>query len=211
MFRIRRIFDDGTPANQAVIEQAQDILRAQFSMMPEAEIRKLPGRLRDLLKFRYRSILSVAQGAADRVRGVAVLLHLSDLGACYLESLSNAPGVSGRGIGAALCQRVREEARALDCVGPFFEALPDDPALSRDEAIRRQNAERLKVYERVGARPDRLVAAFYRNRGYRKLADLPDFYRKGEGKAIYAMDIVHEEVVSAAKESANGPPDRASA
>lgn len=153
MFRIRKIFDDSTPANQAVIEQAQDILRAQFSMMPEAEIRKLPEQLRNPLKFRYRSILFVAQGAGDRVRGVAVLLHLSDLGACYLESLSNAPGVSGRGIGAALYQRVREEARALDCIGLFFEALPDDPALSRDEAIRRQNAERLKFYERFGARP----------------------------------------------------------
>lgn len=153
MFRIRKILDDSTPANQSVVRQAQDILRAQFSMMSEAEVEKLPAQLRDPLKFRFRSILFAAQDGGDRVRGVAVLLHLSDLAACYLESLSTAPGISGRGIGAALYQRVREEARALDGIGLFFEALPDDPALSRDAAIRHQNAERLKFYERFGARP----------------------------------------------------------
>ena len=153
MFRIRKILDDSTPATRSVIRQAQDILRAQFSMMPEAEIGKLSEQLRDPLKFRFRTILFVAQDASDRVKGVAVLLYLSDLGACYLETLSATPGVSGRGVGAALYQRVREEAWALDTIGLFFETLPEDPALSRDETIRHQNEERLKFYERFGARP----------------------------------------------------------
>jgi acetoin utilization deacetylase AcuC-like enzyme len=48
---------------------------------------------------------------------------------------------------------VREEARALNAVGLFFEALPDDPALSPEPILRRQNRARLRFYERYGARP----------------------------------------------------------
>src|SRR5690606_37786260 len=38
-------------------------------------------------------------------------------------------------------------------IGIFLEALPDDPALSPDPAVRKQNAARLKFYESFGARP----------------------------------------------------------
>ncbi|MFH1743205.1 MAG: histone deacetylase family protein, partial [bacterium] len=37
--------------------------------------------------------------------------------------------------------------------GLFYECLPDDPALSRDPDILKQNARRLRFYERYGARP----------------------------------------------------------
>ena len=41
----------------------------------------------------------------------------------------------------------------LKTVGIFFECLPDDPKLCKDPKILKQNAARLKFYERYGARP----------------------------------------------------------
>jgi acetoin utilization deacetylase AcuC-like enzyme len=87
------------------------------------------------------------------VRGFALLLHAPDLGFCYLDYLSAGRAQTGGGIGGALYQRVREAAWQLDVVGLFFESLPDDPELSPDPVVRRQNAARLKFYERFGARP----------------------------------------------------------
>lgn len=153
MLRIRRIPDDATPANASAIQQAQEILRAQFSGMPAYDVEKLTDQLRDPMKYRFRALLYVAEDTQDRVRGFAVLLHAPDLAFCYLETIAAAPGQTGSGIGAALYQRVRESAAALDVIGIFCECLPDDPALSPDPAIRRQNAARLRFYERFGALP----------------------------------------------------------
>ena len=94
----------------------------------------------------------MAENARDQTLGVALLLHAPDIGFSYLEMISTALGRTGRGIGATLYERVREEARALG-TQLYFESLPDDPALSPNPAIRAKNATRLKFYERYGARP----------------------------------------------------------
>jgi len=153
MFSIRMIYDDTTPANREAVGQVQAILRAQFSALDPAEIDKLPHQLRDPMKYRFRSILFVAENAKALVKGFALLLHAPDLPFCYLDYISAAPGGTGGGIGGTLYERVREEALALHAAGLFFEALPDDPKLSRDPRVRRQNAARLRFYERYGARP----------------------------------------------------------
>jgi acetoin utilization deacetylase AcuC-like enzyme len=82
-----------------------------------------------------------------------MLLHAPDLGFCYLDYLCAGRGETGGGIGGALYSRVREEAQQLDVIGIFLECLPDDPALSPDAAVRKQNSARLRFYERFGARP----------------------------------------------------------
>ena len=153
MLRIRKVQDDTTPANQAVIGEAQAIMRRQFPGIGEEEIAKLPDQLRDPVSFGFVSQLFVAEDARDRLHGLALLLFFSDIEVCYLELISAAPGATGRGIGDALYTRVREEAMALGAEALFFECLPDDPALSPDPEIRAQNAARLKFYERFGARP----------------------------------------------------------
>jgi acetoin utilization deacetylase AcuC-like enzyme len=56
-------------------------------------------------------------------------------------------------VGGAIYQRVREEAARLEAAGIFLECLPDDPALCRNPQILEQNAQRLRFYERFGARP----------------------------------------------------------
>ncbi len=153
MFLIRRVYDDITPSNQDAIRQVQDILRAQFPLLSRRDINKLPEQLRDPMKFRFKAILFIAEGARRHVDGFALLFHEPALGFCYLDYISAGPQKTGGGIGGALYERVREEALDLETLGLFFECLPDDPTLSRDPAIRKQNAARLRFYERYGARP----------------------------------------------------------
>jgi acetoin utilization deacetylase AcuC-like enzyme/GNAT superfamily N-acetyltransferase len=153
MFRIRRVYDDITPANQDAIAQVQEILRAQFPLLSRWDIKKLPEQLRNPMKYRFRSILFVAEGIRGHINGFALLFHEPALKFCYLDYISAGPQKTGGGIGGALYERLREEALDLETIGIFFECLPDDPKLSRIPEIRRQNAARLRFYERYGARP----------------------------------------------------------
>ena len=152
MLRIRKVADATTAANRSAIEAAQKIMREQFPGMPDYDIAKMPSQLGNPLKHRFVTRLFVAENARDQTLGLALLLDAPDIGFSYLELISTAPNRMGRGIGAALYERVREEARALG-TQLYFECLPDDPALSPNPEIRVNNASRLKFYERYGARP----------------------------------------------------------
>ncbi len=57
------------------------------------------------------------------------------------------------GIGSSLYESVREFARELGATGVFFECLPDDPGICKNESLIEQNRQRLKFYERFGAFP----------------------------------------------------------
>lgn len=153
MFRIRRIFDSSTSQNIESIQQSQTIMSQQFDGAPEEDIQKLPELLVNPLKYKFRTILFIAEDAKSRVRGFAILLHAPDLDFAYLDYIATAVDAPGRGIGGALYERVRSEAESLGVSGIFFECLPDDPALCKDEKILKQNAARLKFYETYGARP----------------------------------------------------------
>ena len=153
MFRIRRVYDDITPANKDAITEVQNILRAQFPRLLKRTVAKLPDQLRNPLKYRFRAIIFVADGVKGHIDGFALLLHEPTLKFCYLDYISAAKKMTGGGIGGALYERVREEALDLDTIGLFFECLPDDPCLSRNPETRKVNAARLRFYERYGARP----------------------------------------------------------
>ena len=153
MFRIRRILDAAAPANKSVIVQVQEILRAQFSGLKEEEILALPEKLNNPLKYRFQSRLLVAEKASRRVLGFAFMLHVSDIGFCLLEYIASGTDKAGQGIGGALYERVQTEAQSLNARALFFECLPDDPSLSPDPAIRKQNAKRLAFYEKFKAFP----------------------------------------------------------
>ncbi|MFH1078784.1 MAG: acetylpolyamine amidohydrolase [Pseudomonadota bacterium] len=153
MFRIRQIYDDTIPANKIAIAQVQAILRVQFTGIREDEIAKLPERLKNPLKHRFRSILFVAEDSKGFINGFAFVLHEPDLDFCFLDFLSSAKQLTGRGIGGALYERIRFHAVESGCAGLFFECLPDNPMLCRVPGILRENIIRLKFYERYGARP----------------------------------------------------------
>ena len=153
MFRIHKVFDVTTPTNRQLLSQVQAMLRVQFRDLSERDIASLPSQLANPLKHRFRAMLLVAEDGAATVRGFAMLMHAPDLDFCYLDFVCAGRGETGGGIGGALYERVREEAYQLDVCGVFLECLPDDPALSPDPAIRKQNVARLRFYERFGARP----------------------------------------------------------
>jgi acetoin utilization deacetylase AcuC-like enzyme/GNAT superfamily N-acetyltransferase len=153
VFRILKIFDVTTPANRRLLSQVQAMLRVQFNQLSEREIDALPARLAQPRADRFRSTLLVAENGAGGVRGFALLLHDPELNFCLLDYVCAARGQTGGGIGGALYERVREEAYRLGAIGIFLESLPDDPALSPDPAVRKQNTARLKFYELFGARP----------------------------------------------------------
>lgn len=161
MFRIRRVVDDATPEDRAVIEHVRDILSAQFPSLPQSKVQALGTNLRTPEPGAFRPLLFVAE-RGHGVLGFALLLHDATLRFCYLDFISAGKGRTGGGIGGALYARVRDEALALDAIGILLEALPDDPALCADPATVRQNAARLRFYERYGAYP--IVGTAYETR-----------------------------------------------
>ncbi|PKN75288.1 MAG: acetylpolyamine amidohydrolase [Deltaproteobacteria bacterium HGW-Deltaproteobacteria-10] len=153
MFRIRRIFDDIVPANKHALEQVRAMLRSQFELLDRQKIDRIPDTLRSPLKYGVRSILYVAEDQKSSVLGLALIDHDANLKFCYLDYLASDKSSAGRGVGGALYGRVRSEALSLGVVGIFFECLPDDPKLSPNPEILKQNRARLKFYEGYGARP----------------------------------------------------------
>lgn len=153
MFRIRKIYDNTSPHTKRSIEQVLEILRQQFPDARPIEFEKLPAQLTDPLKYKYRSILLVAEDAMDNVKGFAMLLHFPDIEIVYLELVSAAPTGTGGGVGSALYERIRQEALSLNVYGIFFECSIDDPKVITDPVTLKQNIARMKFYERYGARP----------------------------------------------------------
>jgi acetoin utilization deacetylase AcuC-like enzyme/GNAT superfamily N-acetyltransferase len=153
MFRIRRIYDDIVPANQHAIRECQRILQSHFSAATDATVELLIDKLRNPFRQKFRSILYVAERGTGTIQGFAFAMHDPELRFCYLDYLATDKTVRGRGVGAALYERVRDEARILGGLQLFFECLPDSPAACRDPVMRAQNEDRLRFYERYGARP----------------------------------------------------------
>jgi acetoin utilization deacetylase AcuC-like enzyme/GNAT superfamily N-acetyltransferase len=152
MFRIRRIYDDVLPINQAAIRSVATIFREHFSAAPQ-DIEQLAERLRNPFMKRFRTVLYVAENERGQIHGFATVLHDPVLMFSFLDYIAARKKISGRGVGAALYEYVRDEARAMGAKALFCEVLPDDPVGCPDAALRRENAARLRFYERYGARP----------------------------------------------------------
>jgi len=152
MFQIRRIHDDLLPSNRHSIEQVQLLMRDRFPDVLQADIDGLPGKLRDPLKSKLRSLLWVAEGNHGELRGFAYAKHAQDVGLFWLDFISAVRDGRG-GIGAALYQRVRESARQLEVPGIFMECLPDEKDQCSSDAAYKENVARMRFYERFGARP----------------------------------------------------------
>jgi len=153
MFRIRKISNPFLDSNKGAIENVKNILSKQFPDISEEKIKLLDEQFINPLKFKYQSILLVAENIHETILGFALLKYMSDLKFCFLDFIAATPGKTSSGLGGALYQRVREEAETLGSIGLFFESLPDDPTLCRNKDNLGQNARRLAFYERFGVRP----------------------------------------------------------
>jgi acetoin utilization deacetylase AcuC-like enzyme/GNAT superfamily N-acetyltransferase len=152
MFRVRKVYDDASPANRDAIAQVQQIIADQFPTARPCDLSKVPQQLNDPLHYRYRSILLIVENAGGKVRGFAMLLHLTDLNIAFLELISTAADSSSGGIGGMLYELVREEALSLGAAGLYLECNIDDARVT-DAARLRQNRQRMRFYERFGVRP----------------------------------------------------------
>jgi acetoin utilization deacetylase AcuC-like enzyme/GNAT superfamily N-acetyltransferase len=153
VFRIRRIFDDIFPRDQDAITQVKTILREQFNLIPREEIDELSEKLRNPIAYQWRHLIHVVEDKYHHVNGFSIMTHAPDLKFCFLDYIATATGMTGGGIGGALYEEIRDEAFRLGAIGLFFECLPDDPALCPMPELLRENAARLRFYERYGARP----------------------------------------------------------
>ncbi len=188
MFRIRRVLDDVLPVNRAAIAAAREILAAQIPGVPRGDVEGLAERLRTPGPGDFRPLLYVAENIRRRLLGFALVMHDAPLRFLYLDYLVSRPGGTGGGVGGALYEVLRRDARELGCLGILFECLPDDPALSPDPAIRRQNAARLRFYEIAGARP--IAGTAYETPVGEDTADPPYllFDDLGSGKPLRRRD-----------------------
>jgi acetoin utilization deacetylase AcuC-like enzyme len=152
VFRIRRIPDDSLPGDRRDIARAQQILRERLPGIPAAEIDTLPERLRDPVGHQFRSILLAADDLRGRLLGFALLLHEPEVGFCFLDYLVSGRNTLG-GVGGALYERVRANAKELGARALFYECPPDDADATSSPELAKANAARLKFYERYGARP----------------------------------------------------------
>jgi len=153
MFRIQRIYDQSSTQNNEIILQVQTILTTQFKGISVEEIAKLSEHLRNPVKYRFRSVLFIADDEKGHLKGFALLHHASDLRFCFLDYISATAERTGRGIGGALYDDVRDYTLSQKVIGLFFECLPDNPDLCKDDKELNQNIARLRFYERYGARP----------------------------------------------------------
>ncbi len=135
------------------MEKVRQIIREQFPDIREEKISEVSEELVDPMKYKYQTALLIADDINETIRGFALLAYMPDLEFCFLDFLAVSPGKTSSGVGGTLYERLREEAEALGAIGIFFECLPDDPALYKDQKYLPQNITRLAFYERYGARP----------------------------------------------------------
>ncbi len=153
MFSIRRIHDVDSPRNEVAIQAVQELLRSRFADLRQEEISGLPEKLSNPFLQRFAAVLYVAERSrTHRVEGFALVLRDPTLGFAYLDFIAAAKNTWG-GVGTALYERVREDARACGTKGLFFECLPDAPGACSSPEVRAENAARLRFYERWNARP----------------------------------------------------------
>ena len=153
MFRIRKIYDRHSPANRKALDQALAILRSHFTAVKPEKINELNSRIDNPLKYKFQAMLFVAENDKGSVTGFAILLAAPDLKFAFLDFIATRKGILAGGIGSAIYERVREEAEEMGAVGLFFECLPDDAGLCQLPHFLKDNAARLRFYEKFGARP----------------------------------------------------------
>ncbi len=153
MFRIRKISNPYLQVNTRAIKQVKNLIDKQFNDIQKEKIDIISDQLIDPLKYRFHTMLFVADNYNENIKGFALLLHMPDLQFYYLDYIAVVPGKGQSGVGSALYERVREEVRSVDASGIFMECLPDDPQLSHNPEILKQNKKRLAFYEKFNARP----------------------------------------------------------
>ncbi len=152
MIKISRIYRRVLPIEQNRIAQVQDIFRNNFSAVADyAE--KIPDLLDQPFKYGYTTILLVSESSLGNVTGFSLFMIFPNIRSALLDFIAVKSGTQGSGTGGALYEATRDYLKKSDCLGLYYEVLPDDPAVVKDKAELKENQRRLRFYEGYGARP----------------------------------------------------------
>ncbi len=151
MIRIRVIYGGASLLSRDRVEQVQEIFRASFPELAGYADR-IPALLRDPIAHGYRAVLVVAEGAAGRVDGFALVLHFAAERCVFLDFIAVRPGLRSGGVGGALYEATREFAVQSDARGLYLEVDPDDAERMPDPVKLAEAKRRMRFYEQYGVR-----------------------------------------------------------
>ncbi|MGB8275058.1 MAG: histone deacetylase family protein [Alphaproteobacteria bacterium] len=152
MIRFRRLFDTATEVDRRHLEGVQRIFRRAFPYDP-AYAEKIAKLLASRADLDFDPVILVAEDARQQILGFSLIFFFPDLRFGYLDYIASDPDRRARGIGDSLYEASRELLMNKDARGLFLDVPPDDPALLKDKERLLINRQRLKFYERYGARP----------------------------------------------------------
>ncbi|TFH29767.1 MAG: histone deacetylase family protein [Promethearchaeota archaeon] len=153
MMKIHRIFYNETNFSLYLQDQIRALLKKQFPRLIPDEIDQVFNLFKNPTRIGFNTMIFVAEDSQNNIHGVVIVLHEYTLNCFYLDYIAVLPGKGGSGIGGALYQRVREEARTFNVMGIFFDVSTDNPAHFPDVKKLTQNKKRLKFYEEFGVYP----------------------------------------------------------
>lgn len=151
--KIHRIFYSEANFSLYIQNQIRLLLQKQFPRLVQDEIDLIFNLFKNPTRMGFNPMIFVAEDSQNNIIGVVIVLHEYTLNCFYLDYIAVHPTRGGRGIGSALYQRVREEARTFNVVGIFFDAPTDNPDHFPDKKKLQQNRKRLKFYEEFGVYP----------------------------------------------------------
>jgi len=130
LFRIRRLHEV-VPNHRDAFQQVLSILKRVFPAVRESELRS-SGAIEQSPEIPSAHLFD--RGGRFQGKGEGIRPVVSRAGPSFLLSglPFHSPAPEGWGNRGALYERVREDALSLNCVGVFFECLPDEPALCKD-------------------------------------------------------------------------------
>lgn len=114
---------------------------------------KIPSLLDELVKYGYTTILLVSESSLGNVTGFSLFMIFPNIRSALLDFIAVKTGTQGSGTGGALYEATREYLKMTNCLGLYYEVLPDDPKIVTDKALLKENQRRLRFYEGYGARP----------------------------------------------------------
>src|SRR5688500_17337300 len=134
------------------IAEAQRIFRSMYGEELGGYADRFADMLRRQHELGYRVIMMTAEQIRGRVLAFALAFHVTEVNASLLDFIVVDKAVRQRGVGGALYEALREYFIRLGSRGLYLEVRPEGQAEEPDTKIRRENAARIRFYERLGVR-----------------------------------------------------------
>ncbi|HUP46511.1 MAG TPA: histone deacetylase family protein [Thermoanaerobaculia bacterium] len=134
------------------VGEVQRIFRSFYGEHLSEYADQIPDLLRRQPELGYRVFLMTAEQLRGRVIAFALAFHFPKLNSSLLDFIVVDPEARQRGAGGALYEALRDFLTKMGSNGLYLEVRPDAPEDEPDPKIRRENAARIRFYERLGVR-----------------------------------------------------------